>query len=542
MANNDDYILEIEGLYTNFYTYQGVVKALDGIDLKIRKGETIGLVGETGCGKSVTARSILRLVQSPGKIERGSVYFQMPPDVRAKKEELWTSINKKEDELAAKISAIRKSEGDESANLKPLLAELNDWPGGKKGFLNGKKEVHGELYDLRKELLSTISRYDLLNKSESYMQKIRGKYISIIFQEPMSSLNPVFTSGEQISETFLLHERKELADQVLKNIDERVAFLKSYKKMKKVFEEEAVCFDCDTVMGEDGICPECGGKKAKMVPKSDSLYCSGCGTAVSEDATVCPSCGGSFEAIHARGMQRFVLNRYRGLFKTMRKDPQATSLTVARWTPFLRRYEKLAVAEAMKRSKEMLEMVRIPDPVNVLTSYPFELSGGMQQRVAIAMGLACSPTLLIADEPTTALDVTVQAQILKLMKDLQDKIDTSILLITHNLGVVAETCDRVGVMYAGVMAEIAPVREIFKEPLHPYTQGLVNSIPKLHETQARLDTIEGNVPNLVRPPSGCRFHPRCEYAMDICREKKPPMVEVRPGHLVTCHLYTGGEN
>ena len=514
MANNDDYILEIEGLYTNFYTYQGVVKALDGIDLKIRRGETIGLVGETGCGKSVTARSILRLVQSPGKIERGSVYFQMPPDVRAKKEELWTSINEKEEELAAKISAIRRSEGDDSANLKPLLAELNDWPGGKKGFLNGKKEVHGELYELRKELLNTISRYDLLNKSESYMQKIRGKYISIIFQEPMSSLNPVFTSGEQISETFLLHERKELAVEVSKNINSRLALLKAYKRVNKVMNDG------------DG----------------DGITCSGCGAAVNDEDVICPECNGSFDPIRARALQKFVLGIYRGFYKTMQKDPKAFSLSVARWVPFLRRYEKLAVAEAMKRSKEMLEMVRIPDPANVLNSYPFELSGGMQQRVAIAMGLACSPNLLIADEPTTALDVTVQAQILKLMKDLQDKIDTSILLITHNLGVVAETCDRVGVMYAGVMAEIAPVRDIFKEPLHPYTQGLVNSIPKLHETQARLDTIDGNVPNLVRPPSGCRFHPRCEYAMDICREKKPPMVEVRPGHLVTCHLYTGGEN
>jgi oligopeptide/dipeptide ABC transporter ATP-binding protein len=162
----------------------------------------------------------------------------------------------------------------------------------------------------------------------------------------------------------------------------------------------------------------------------------------------------------------------------------------------------------------------------------------MQQRVTIAMALACKPRLLIADEPTTALDVTIQAQILKLMKDLQMQTGTSILLITHNLGVVAETCERVGVMYAGVMAEIGPVRSIFKEPLHPYTQGLMNSIPKLKTQGARLDIIPGNVPNLVHPPSGCRFHPRCQFAMEICKKEKPPMLEVRPEHFVACHLYT----
>jgi peptide/nickel transport system ATP-binding protein len=163
----------------------------------------------------------------------------------------------------------------------------------------------------------------------------------------------------------------------------------------------------------------------------------------------------------------------------------------------------------------------------------------MQQRVMIAMALACKPQLLIADEPTTALDVTIQAQILKLMRDLQEQTGTSILLITHNLGVVAEVCDRVGVMYAGTIAEIGPKMDIFKEPLHPYTQGLMNSIPKVNMDMTRLETIEGSVPNLSNPPSGCRFHPRCPYAMEKCKEIKPQMVEVRPGHFTACHLYTG---
>jgi oligopeptide/dipeptide ABC transporter ATP-binding protein len=156
------------------------------------------------------------------------------------------------------------------------------------------------------------------------------------------------------------------------------------------------------------------------------------------------------------------------------------------------------------------------------------------------MAFACKPRMLIADEPTTALDVTIQAQILNLMMDLQEDMGTSILLITHNLGVVAETCHRVGVMYAGNMAEVATVEEIFKNPLHPYTQGLMNSIPKLTEEATRLEIIQGNVPNLVKPPKGCRFNPRCPFAMGVCRETKPPMTEVKPGHYVSCHLYTEG--
>ena len=163
----------------------------------------------------------------------------------------------------------------------------------------------------------------------------------------------------------------------------------------------------------------------------------------------------------------------------------------------------------------------------------------MQQRVMIAMALACKPQLLIADEPTTALDVTIQAQILKIMKELQQETGTSVLLITHNLGIVAETCNRVGVMYAGVMTEIGPVRSIFKEPLHPYTQGLMNSLPRLLTGATRLETIPGSVPNLIHPPSGCRFHPRCPYAMAVCKEKKPPMIEIKPDHFTSCHLYTG---
>jgi len=426
---NESELLEVRRLYANFYTYQGVVKALDGIDFCIRKGETFGLVGETGCGKSVTANCILRLIPSPpGKIEGGEILFLMPDEVMRKKED-----------IEKEIERLRSKQGkDEEVKAK------------------------------EKELDDLIKDYDLLRKSSSFMRKIRGKYISMIFQEPMSALNPVFTAGDQIAEILLLHERKELAQEVLKDIDGEL----------------------------DGT----------------------------------NSVG---------GFEKSVLRFYRGYYQRMADSPDAMSLRIASRIPILRRYERLIKKRALDRAEGMLSLVRVPDPKNVIRSFPYELSGGMQQRVVIAMALACKPMLLIADEPTTALDVTIQAQILKLMRDLQKETGTSILLITHNLGVVAETCDRVGVMYAGVMAEIGPVRTIFKEPLHPYTQGMMNSLPKLTTEVGRLEAITGNVPNLVRPPPGCRFHPRCPYAMDICRKEKPPIVEVKPDHFTACYLYTG---
>ncbi|MDD1768472.1 MAG: ABC transporter ATP-binding protein [Methanomassiliicoccales archaeon] len=422
----DEVLVEIEDLYTNFYTYQGVVKALDGIDLIIKKGETFGLVGETGCGKSVTANCILRLIPSPpGKIEKGRIYFSMPTEVRVKR-----------DDLREKVAEIEARSPD-----------------------NGNAQ---ELETYRKELTKIDREWDLLSKPKNYMQKIRGKYISMIFQEPMSALNPVFSAGDQIAENILLHEKKDLSAAVLKKID------------------------------EGANAP--GGRRSSF---------------------------------------------YRSFYVRMNKNPDDMMIRILSRIPIIRRYQRLIKQEALARAEEMLKTVRIPDPKNVSKSYPHELSGGMQQRVTIAMALACRPRLLIADEPTTALDVTIQAQILKLMRDLQEQTGTSILLITHNLGVVAETCHRVGVMYAGVMAEIGPVNSIFKEPLHPYTQGLMNSLPKLTTEATRLDIIQGSVPNLIKPPTGCRFHPRCPFAMNICKEMKPPMLEVRPGHFASCHLYTG---
>jgi peptide/nickel transport system ATP-binding protein len=196
-------------------------------------------------------------------------------------------------------------------------------------------------------------------------------------------------------------------------------------------------------------------------------------------------------------------------------------------------------AEAMDRASQLMERVGIPRATERLRSYPHEFSGGMRQRVMIAMALSCSPKLLIADEPTTALDVTIQAQILELMRDLKNRIGTAIMLITHDLGVIAEVADRVCVMYAGNIVEVAPVKDLYQHPLHPYSQGLLSSIPRMDQPDKHLESIPGSVPNLIYPPTGCRFHPRCPHAMPVCKESRPPMTVEGEGHLVACYLYHG---
>lgn len=321
MSDQNDRLLDIQGLKTYFFTDEGTVKAVDDINLRINRFESVGIVGESGCGKSTLALSILRLIPHPGKIVSGKIFFE---------------------------------------------------------------------------------NVDLLKLTEKEMRKIRGRKIAIIFQDPRSSLNPVFNIGSQIAEAVQLH-------QLIKNKNEL---------------------------------------KYKVV--------------------------------------------------------------------------------------NMLEKVNIPDPEKRYLNYPHELSGGMCQRVMIAMALSCNPDLLIADEPTTALDVTIQAQILDLMKKIQKEFKSSILLITHNMGIVAEMCNKVAIMYCGKIVEYGDTMTIFKEPKHPYTQALLESIPRI-DTKKELKAIPGSVPSLINPPRGCRFHPRCGYTSKICRRDDPPMVKVKDDHIVLCH-------
>ena len=347
---NPENILEIENLHTYFYTEQGVVKAVNGVSYDVPKHSVVGVVGESGCGKSVTSMSVMRLIQGPsGQIAEGSIRFN--------------SYDYKRDEHG---NPIEKAEG---------------------GF-----EMEEKIYDIAAMPIHEIHR-------------VRGKQIAMIFQEPMTSLNPVFTIGEQLDEVTLLH------------------------------------------------------------------------------------------------------------------TPGATKET------------------AKAKSEEMLRLVGII-PENVYNAFPHELSGGMRQRVMIAMALAADPRLIIADEPTTALDVTIQAQILDLLQDIKNKIDGSILLITHDLGVIAEMADYVVVMYAGKVIEKGTVYEIFQDPRHPYTIGLQKSKPTMTlDDSTELYNIPGNVPNPVDMPNHCYFKERCAMCKACCSGEYPGMVQVSPTHFVACHLY-----
>jgi oligopeptide/dipeptide ABC transporter ATP-binding protein len=380
MTISEELVLHVKDLFVNFYTYEGIVKALDGVIMFLRRGDTMGVVGETGCGKSVTAKAILRLVEAPGKIEDGEILFYY------------------------------------------------------------KDEESQEVVEL-----------DLAQLEPAEMLEVRGNMISIVFQDPATYPNPVFRIGDQIAEVIELHQ-----DLSLDVLHMKIA------KLELALSEAA-------------------SDENRAEIESKIAY-------------------------------------YRGQLD----DPPKP--------------DKKSQKEAAKlKAIEMLRLVRMPAPEQVVNQYPHELSGGMRQRALIAMSLACNPSILICDEATTALDVTVQAQVLKLLNQLKKEIGTSIIVITHDMGVVAETCNWVNVMYAGTTVESCMTEQLFAKPLHPYTKGLLTAVPKLHEEKERLPQIRGSVPNLITPPLGCRFHPRCDYATDVCKEKKPMLEELKPGHWVACH-------
>ncbi len=360
--------LKIRDLRVIFHTYAGDVKALEGIDLEVFRSEIIGLVGESGCGKSVTALAV--------------------------------------------------------AGLLPINAEV----------------VSGEVL---------LSGSDLLKMKKEQVRLSRLKDIALVFQDPMTYLNPVLSVGLQITEA-LTTDTKVFGNEL---IDARLTKLKGRSSLSEEEKEEVVR-----------------------------------------------------------------LEKFKGA-KTLSK--------------------KEAKRLARLRAVDYLSLVRLPNPEGVFKMYPFELSGGMRQRAMIAMALVRRPKVLLADEITTALDVTVQAQILELLKELRDKIDAAIVLITHDLAIVSEVCDRVAVMYAGSIVEVATVEELFRNPLHPYTKGLMAAVPRPDVSKINLESIKGSVPDLIFPPSGCRFHPRCPYAFERCPQVRPPLVEVSEGHKVACLLFGG---
>jgi peptide/nickel transport system ATP-binding protein len=428
-------LIETRELYSDFNTFEGVVKALNGVNVVVNEGETYGLVGESGCGKSVTVRSMMRIVQAPGRIASGKVVL----------------------------------------------------------FFRAEDRSQG---------------IDIVRRSEAYMTSIRGDSISMIFQEASTSLNPVLSIGYQIGESFHFHRRAQMLDETIEELDAEIAAGRpgpplGWKRLERsLFERERRAL---------------AAHKEKIEAIDKEIY----GLEISTDAD-------SSRRKEELDFRRDSL-RERGL-----------GLSVAMRTPFLRRYQKRLDRTIRRHVVELLRSLGVANPERIADAYPHELSGGMQQRIVIAIALACHPVLLIADEPTSNLDVTIQAQIVDLIKRLKETKISSVLFITHDLGLVAEICDRTSVMYAGDVSETATVKELFREPLHPYTQGLLRSVPKV-EQAGELATIPGAVPNLIDPPSGCRFHPRCPHKMDICSISKPSTIEHSPGHWVACHLYMDGK-
>lgn len=566
IMEDKDILLEIDNLRVNFYTYQGVVKALDGINFRINKAETLGLVGETGCGKSVTASSITKLILSPpGKIEDGNVYFLEPPDVRAKRKAFEREYQALYDKLPLKDKKRVTAEyGPRATGFKkkvspPMAKEIEETVPQDRAptklvtiYFNKKAAKVPKTDKTTSEALR--KSYDLLSKSNEYMQLIRGKFISMIFQEPTSALNPVFTAGDQIAEVILLHRKSEMAKRVRARLKKEIDQHKQGTRPRKITVSAKRCAKCGATAEEAALkCSECGSPDFKelkkglfvdrpsgeKVPPLKIKECSICGAQAHSGDQWCENCGSEFYGIISWRLRPILLRTYDRIFAALEKNAKSRYISTLGRIPIFNRFNKELNAEAIREAARMLEIVRIPDPREIAHRYPHELSGGMQQRVMIAIALACNPKLLIADEPTTALDVTIQAQILKLMRDLKQQYGSSILLITHNLGVVAEMCDRVGVMYAGTMAEIGDVRTIFKSPLHPYTMSMMKAVPSAHQDTERLFTIRGSVPNLVFPPSGCRFHPRCDFAKQYCTKVKPELVEIEKGHFVACHKAAG---
>ena len=579
-----DPLLAIRGLKTEFSTPHGTVHAVDGVDLDVREGEVVGLVGESGCGKSVTALSIMYLIpQPPGRIAAGEIWFR----------------------------------------------EVDLLAGGNDEILVKKR---------RKGRLKLVRRDPLIDRHQARMNKIRGRAISMIFQEPMSSLNPVLPVGYQVAEVLLYQRRRQICEGILSRKELGAEHFEMFSQTVTTLdptdrEHRLAEFCVASGLPADKVSAIANDSERPMDAKLEAIRGLGERRGVGNrwfinliqrldaleteradrewqtlsrmtlakvalrafDASGNPRASGLpplAKVSLAEGAVRLTFGsppteEHRSLAEGIVRDGAQGSegaafrlvhevavaadhidLTCAKAgatglrreteyrsqnllyrllmaIPLLRaRLMRPLEEEARRQVLDLLKLVRIPEPSKVYREYPHELSGGMQQRVMIAMALACDPALMIADEPTTSLDVTTQAQILKLIRDLRARVNSAILYITHDLAVIAELCDRVAVMYAGKIVEDAPVDELFANPLHPYAQGLLESIVSMDslkvEEGAHLPTIPGTVPDLIAPPGGCRFHPRCKFAFDRCKTEEPRLLGRGTAHLVACHLYDEG--
>ncbi len=501
-------VLKVRDLRTYFFTYDGIVRALDGVAFDLRRGETLGLVGETGCGKSVTSFSITRLIPDPpGRIVGGSILY--------KGVDLLASIPSE-----ARIIPIRKTQ--------------------------------------RVKIRRSFRRIKLATEQ---MAAVRGREIAMIFQEPSQAMNPIFSISNQLGESILLHRGPEVIQGLLQATPTAPEVATATDELAGV----ATRYAAGTATAEELRAAARRLGEAVHLPTfaTEAYY-------LARDARVWTRGGiGRVE----RALRRLSLTPFQRRYleyrlaqarlweqlkETYMQELRAGGRALGRRSRIRaaqlrlrlryfyyglwgirKRVQRPLQDELFWRTVRLLESVSIANPVQIARSYPHELSGGMLQRVMIAMAISPEPAVLIADEPTTALDVTIQAQILDLVNDLKNRLSTAILLITHDLAVIAEVADRVCVMYAGQIVETAPVKELFQRPLHPYTQGLLASVPRFDQPTKDLSSIPGSVPNLITPPTGCRFHPRCPHAMPVCKEKRPPVTVEGPDHTVACYLYTG---
>jgi len=458
-------LLQVNGLRVSFITRAGRIQAINDVSFEVSAGETFGLVGETGCGKSQTALAVMRLTPEAGIIERGKIQF--------------AGANLT-DNIAHEFKIVQKKHG--RVKLKRNKAAL-------------------------KQLGQKINQ-------------IRGKDMSMIFQEPMTSLNPVYTIGRQVSEVLLRHKVISLVDRILA----RNAATK--EKLREI--TNAAARDLSQAELRELL------QQAGLEGLEDQVW-----FALSRKDIGATQ---KIRTINNLSERKIKPITFRFLVRLKESKGQIPGeYRILNKIPIVRRWlSGVLEKEALEASYELLSVVNMPNAANVLTSYPHELSGGMRQRVMIAMAISTKPKLVIADEPTSALDVTVQAQILELLRELKRTFNSAILFISHDIGVVSEICDRVGVMYAGNLVEVARLDELFADAKHPYTQGLFASIPKYGEKRELLQTIEGTVPNLINPPTGCRFRTRCTRAFEKCSQP-PPWLEVEQGHGVLCWLYGDSE-
>jgi len=498
-----DLVLDVHDLKTYFFTYDGVVKALDGVTFKIRRGETLGLVGETGCGKSVTAFSVTRLVSDPpGRVISGHVKF--------KDANLLYGL-----EQEAKYSPVPKT---------------------------NRVKVKRAFRRIR----SNMQR----------MSAVRGRAISMIFQEPTQAMNPVFSISNQLGEVLLLHRGTEIVDGLLKATpdspdlpaavealvaagrdDDRTLMRSAANHLGEVVGVRSFGAQAFYIVRAAGPAADDAGKDVMRALKRLKLSSSQRAWLQSQRRLMAYQT--AMNEVYLEEMRKEAINYPARIRLRGQMGRERLSRFYYRLPGIKTRVGHPLKDELFWRTVRLLEGVSIANPVQVARGFPHELSGGMLQRVMIAEALSSEPDILIADEPTTALDVTIQAQILELMRDLKTRVGTAILLITHDLAVIAEVADRVCVMYAGVIVEQGPVHDVFRRPLHPYAQGLLASIPRLDQPDKELSSIPGSVPDLIRPPEGCRFHPRCPYAMPVCKEARPPMTQEGPAHTVACYLYKG---